>query len=224
MFTSLINASVGSFTLQNTIICIITSLILGLIISITYMYKGRYSKNMAISLVILPVLVQIVIMMVNGNVGAGVAVLGAFSLVRFRSVPGSSKEICYIFFAMAVGIATGMGCIFFAIFATLIISLVLFILSKIKFGENRANLKELKIAIPDDLNYTQVFDDIFNQYLQTVQLDKIKTTNLGSMFELTYIIELKKGINEKEFIDEIRCRNGNLTIKLSRAETQKDEL
>lgn len=224
MFTSILNTTVSSITTVDVLICIIAALALGFMIALTYMNTGSYSKDFIISLVLLPVLVQIVIMMVNGNVGTGVAVAGAFSLVRFRSAPGSAKEICTIFFAMAVGLATAMGQILFALIMTLIICIVFLILSKTSFGEQDAAERGLRITIPEDLDYTEIFDDIFQHFTKKAVLERVKTTNLGSMYELRYNIVFKDPSKEKEFIDEIRCRNGNLNIVCSRMQNQKYSL
>ena len=224
MFTSILNASTETLSVANAMLCILASLVLGFIISLTYMSGKNYSKNFVTTLVIMPVLVQIVIMLVNGNLGTGVAVMGAFGLVRFRSVPGSSKEISFIFFAMAVGIATGVGYIAFAFAITVIICLVFLILNKISFGESKAQDRKLRITIPEDLDYTSIFDDLFDKYTSSYELEKVKTTNLGSMMELNYKVSIKNIDEEKKFIDELRCRNGNLTIILSRSPAQNDEL
>lgn len=225
MFTSLLN-STAALTVQDAVLCLLTSLVLGLLIAVVYQFSGSSSKSFTVTLALLPTLVQVVIMMVNGNLGAGVAVAGAFSLVRFRSVPGSSKEICMVFFAMAVGLATGMGHLAFAAFFTLIVSLLLVLLCRTSFGERPVSPveKELKITIPEDLDYTHIFDDLFAHYTDRVSLDKVKTTNMGSMFELSYHIRLKDAAMEKNLIDELRCRNGNLTIVCGRVPTIKDEL
>ena len=153
--------------------------------------------------------------MVNGNLGTSIAIVGAFSLVRFRSLPGTSKEILSVFFAMAIGLATGMGQIAFAIIITLLVSLTQILLTKLKFGNVNEKLKILKINIPDNLDYTEVFDDIFKKYLTDYTISKVKTVNLGSLFEITYTITLKNDINEKEFLDELRLRNSNLKIILT---------
>jgi uncharacterized membrane protein YhiD involved in acid resistance len=212
MFTSIIASVTGSLTIETALICTVVSLILGGIIAVIYMTQGTYSKSFIITLILLPALVQAVIMVVNGNLGAGVAVMGAFSLVRFRSIPGSSKEISSIFFAMVVGLATGMGYITYAVLITVIIGLALFLLSRFSFGDKKSVNKELRVTIPENLDYTDVFDDIFKKYTKNVTLTKVKTTNLGSMYDLYYEIELLDGSKEKEMIDDIRCRNGNLTI------------
>ena len=222
MFISILE-STGGLTIGGAIICTVASIILGLTIAYIYMGQGRCSKNFAITLVTLPVLVQVVIMMVNGNLGTGVAILGAFGLVRFRSVPGTSKEICCVFFAMAVGLATGMGFITFAVMITVVISLLLLILSKTTFGETKS-LRLLKITNPESLDYTEAFNDIFERYAKEVTLNRVKTTNLGSLFELNYDIVLKDDKQEKALIDELRCRNGNLTIVCSRPQMEKEQL
>lgn len=199
----------------NLLICSATSLILGIVIALVHMYKSKYTKNFIITLALLPILVQSVILMVNGNLGTSIAIVGAFSLVRFRSLPGTSKEILSVFFAMAIGLATGMGQIVFAIIITLLVSLTLILLTKLKFGNINEKLKILKINIPDNLDYTEVFDDVFKKYLTEYTINKVKTVNLGSLFEITYTIILKKDINEKEFLDELRLRNSNLKIILT---------
>lgn len=212
MFHSIFSeAEMVSYTVPDILICTAVSLLLGLVIAFVFHIRREGSRGFKISMVILPVLVQAVIMMVNGSLGTSVAVLGAFSLVRFRSVPGSSKEICGVFFAMAVGLATAMGCIGFACLLTVVVGVVLLCGDKL-FSMLSSEEKILRIIIPENLDYTEVFDKIFEQYTQKARLDKVKTTNLGSMFELTYCVQLKGNVNEKEMIDQIRCKNGNLTV------------
>lgn len=215
MFESILSTN-ATLSIQNGAICILASVILGMVISLVHYYTSKSNKNFLITLAVLPLIVQVVIMLVNGNLGTSLAVLGAFSLVRFRSIPGNSKEITSIFFAMAIGLATGMGYITLAILITVVISLLLVILTKTHFGENKQEDRKLKITIPENLDYTNVFDDIFKNYTQTKQLEKVKTTNMGSMYELTYRVVLKKDKNEKDLIDEIRVRNGNLNITFGR--------
>ena len=181
------------------------------LIALIFHFVGETSKSYKTSLVIFPLLVQAVIMMVNGNLGTSVAVLGAFSLVRFRSVPGNSKEICGVFFAMAAGLATAMGCLVFAATLTIVVG-VIFIVCENLFNGFNTNQKALRITIPENLDYTSVFDDIFSKYTKKAELINVKTTNMGSMFELKYMIDVKADINEKQMIDEIRCKNGNLTV------------
>lgn len=207
--------STTQLSINSLLLCSIVSIILGIIISLVHQYTSRYTKNFLITLAVLPILVQSIILMVNGNLGTSIAIVGAFSLVRFRSIPGNSKEIISVFFAMTVGLATGMGQVIFATIITILVSFVLIVLSKTSFGNRKENLKILKITLPDDLNYTEVFNDIFDKYTERYTLEKVKTVNLGSLFEITYILDLKKDINEKKFIDELRCKNGNLKIILT---------
>lgn len=224
MFESVLSQDAGTLSIMSALICMAASIILGLIIACVHMYTTKYSKNFVITLSVLPVMVQVIIMMVNGNLGTSVAVLGAFSLIRFRSMPGNSREIVSIFFAMGIGLAIGMGHILFATTITVLVSIILIILSKTKFGEKNTHGKKLKITIPEDLDYSNVFDDLFEKYTKTNELEKVKTTNMGSLFELTYNIVTRENMNEKEFIDELRCRNGNLNITLERETTGENEL
>lgn len=214
MFNSIFDVN-GSLSIGVVLICFSASIILGLVVAFTYMKTGKYSKNFVITLTILPSLVQVVMTMVNGNLGTSVAVLGAFSLVKFRSLPGNSREIASIFLTMAIGLSIGMGQILFATLMTIIICILLIILSLTKFGETKDVIKILKITIPENLDYTGVFDEIFNKFTSQIDLEQVKTTNMGSMFELKYRVKLLKDINEKEFIDMLRCRNGNLNISLT---------
>ncbi len=200
------------------------SLALGVIVALIYMYRNAYTKSFVVTLALLPAMIQLVIMIVNGNLGTGVAVMGAFSLVRFRSVPGSAREISCIFFAMAVGLATGMGYLTIAALFTLIIGAAMLLLNSVRFGEPAADEKELKITIPENLDYNGLFDDLFTTYTQGAELIRVKTTNMGSMYELQYRLRTKNPESEKAFIDALRCRNGNLTILLGRVCSNRDEL
>lgn len=204
----------------------IVSLMIGLILAFGYMYRSRYTKSFILTLALLPTVVCVVIMMVNGNVGAGVAVAGAFSLVRFRSVPGSAKEITMLFLAMTAGLMTGMGYLAFALLFTVLMSLLSVLYSQMDFGSSRnaAAYKTLNITIPEDLDYTGVFDGILNYYTSAYELVRVKTTNMGSMFRLTYHLTLRDVSLEKEMIDKLRCRNGNLEITVSKQETAPAEL
>lgn len=208
------------------ILCIVVSLMIGAFITWVYTYKSRYTASFAITLAMLPAVVCIVIMMINGNVGAGVAVSGAFSLVRFRSVPGTAKEIGTIFLAMAAGLIAGMGYLGFAVLFSLIMGLVMLMLNITGFGTHKkaTNDKTLKITIPEDLNYGEVFDDLFEQYLTHCEVIAVKTSNMGSLYKLTYHITLKDQKQEKKFIDELRCRNGNLEISIMQQEVNVNEL
>lgn len=211
MFSSVIPSS--GITFIAALYCTLASLGLGLLIAAVYTIKSNYTKNFVITLALLPVIVQVVIMMVNGNIGTGVAVLGAFSLIRFRSVPGSSKEILSIFMAMAIGIATGMGYLLFAILISVVICIVFIILKFVPFGEGKKSKeRHLKITIPENIDYTCAFEQIFKTYLTSFNIEKVKTTNLGSLFEITYHVTLKDNLNEKKFIDDIRVINSNLPV------------
>ncbi len=213
-------------TVTDFLLCIGCALLLGLIMALTYMYRTRYTKSFVVTLTLLPAVVCIVIMMVNGNVGAGVAVAGAFSLVRFRSVPGTAKEICTLFLAMGAGLIAGMGYLGFAILFTVIMCGVFLLYNRLDLGtkKNAATYKTMSITIPEDLDYSDVFDDIFREYTSSFDLMRVKTTNMGSMFRLTYNIVLKDVTKEKEMIDKLRCRNGNLEITVSNQETTVAEL
>ena len=213
--------SVGNFLL-----CLGTALVLGLIIALTYSFRTSYTKSFMVTLSLLPAVVCVVIMLVNGNVGAGVAVAGAFSLVRFRSVPGTAREIGMLFLAMGTGLIAGMGYLGFAAVFTLVMCGMFVLYNRLDFGtkKNAAVFKTLTITIPEDLDYSGVFDDIFAEFTRSHELVRVKTTNMGSMLKLTYNAELTETVREKEMIDKLRCRNGNLEIVVSQQETVGTEL
>ena len=208
------------------LLCLGCSLVLGLVLAFAYMYRSRYTKSFVVTLALLPGVVCVVIMLVNGNVGTGVAVAGAFSLVRFRSVPGTAKEICMLFLAMGTGLIAGMGYLGFAAVFTLVMCGMFVLYNRLDFGtkKNAAVFKTLTITIPEDLDYTGVFDDIFAEFTRSHELVRVKTTNMGSMFKLTYNAELTDAAHEKTMIDRLRCRNGNLEIVVSQQETVGTEL
>lgn len=214
MFSSLITHT--SFDIATYAICTVASLLLGMLIAWVYTYKTRYSQSFVLSLILLPATVQIVIMLVNGNIGTGVAVAGAFSLVRFRSLPGNAKDIVLIFLSMAIGLATGTGYIGVAALFAIIVSIMLLLISHFKIGEPANNERELCITIPESMDYSDVFDSIFNEFTEIAELIEVKTSNMGSLFKLRYQIKLKNPKEEKKFIDELRCRNGNLEIRCGR--------
>lgn len=221
LFASVISTTVNW---QAIILCTLSSLILGAAAAAIYCYKNTYTKSFVVTLALLPAMVQIVIMLVNGNLGAGVAVMGAFSLVRFRSVPGSAREIGSLFFAMALGLATGMGYLGYAVLFLLLIGIANILLYSTSFAAPKLIDRELKITIPESLDYEGVFDDLFDKYTIRHELLHVKTSNMGSLYELCYLVRLKDtGIN-KNFLDEIRCRNGNLNITCGRLSTVRDEL
>ena len=200
------------FDLAATILTTGAGLGLGFVIALFYMFRSSYNKPFVVTLVLLPAIVGAVISIVNGSVGTGIAVIGAFSLVRFRSIPGTAKEIGFIFFAMAVGLATGMGYIAYAAVLTVLVGIVAMLLFGSNFGEPREARKQLRITLPESLDYAGLFDDLFAKYTRSHKLQRVKTTNLGSLFQLTYDIVLRDENEEKELIDQIRCRNGNLDI------------
>lgn len=220
MLNSIIQSEIS---LSSFLICTVASLILGIATACINMYRSRCSQSFAITLAVIPAIVQIIIMLVNGNIGAGIAVAGAFSLVRFRSLPGTAKEIASIFLAMAIGLATGMGYIYLAVIFFVIVALVMLSLTILHFGLGDATGRILKITIPENLDYDGLFDDLFKKYLKSYSLDKIKTSNMGTLFELQYQITLKDNVLPKKFFDELRCRNGNLNIICSR-EADRDLL
>lgn len=222
MLNSILNGTVSSIDLVSILICIGCSIFLGVIIAFAYKTTSKYSKNFLITLSMLPLLVEAVIIMVNGNLGTSVAILGAFGLVKFRSLPGTSKEILCVFFAMTVGLACGMGHIFYASIITLIGSILIVFFSKVNIFEMNGVVKELRILMPEDLDYTDVFGDIFKKYTTKVELEKVKTTNMGSLFDLRYRVTMKPKVNEKKFIDDLRVRNGNLKIVLSQGTDDND--
>ena len=188
------------------------------------MYRNVYTKNFVITLAVLPVLVQSVIMLVNGNLGTGVAILGAFSLIRFRSVAGGAREITSIFWSMGIGLATGMGYVSYTTVFSIAVALFLFVIYSSSFGNQKTAERELKITIPEDLDYPNLFDDIFENFAYFKRLDSVRTTTMGSLYELRYILLLKNQEQEKALIDAIRVRNGNLPIVLGKVATNRDEL
>lgn len=212
------------FDMAGFLICTLCSVVLGIIIAAVHGYKNHCSKGFAVTLALLPAMVQVVIMLVNGNLGTGVAIMGAFGLIRFRSVPGNAKDIADIFLAMATGLATGIGCLVVAVVFVIIIEVISIILTKSSFGEDNSRERSLKITIPESLDYTDVFADILEKYTKKSELLQVKTTNMGALYNINYHIELKAGVSEKEFIDELRVKNGNLEISCGKIYGNKDEL
>lgn len=215
----------SSLSIVEIMICFGVAIILGVITSLVYMYTTpSYTKNFVVTLAILPIIVQAVLVLVNGNLGTSVAVLGIFSLVRFRSVPGSSKEIMSVFLTTAIGLAIGMGFLFYAILITVIVGIAFIIYAKVSFGERKGGEKLLRITLPENLDYTEVFEDVFDQYLKKVYRERVRTVNMGTMFEISYVIIMKDIKEEKKMIDDIRCRNGNLSVSCGRVPMNTDEL
>ena len=212
-------------TVSDFLLCILFSLALGLLIACFSMYRNRCSRSFILTLALLPAVVCVVIMLVNGNVGTGVAVAGAFSLVRFRSAPGTAKEIAAIFLAMAIGLMLGMGYIAYAALFAVIIGLFMFGLNMISRKQKKfISEKTLKVTIPEDLNYADIFNDIFEDYTNSCELTHVKTTNMGSLYKLTYRVTLKNAQSEKQMLDEMRVRNGNLEIAIMNQEGESYEL
>lgn len=212
MFESILSSGLNP---TNFFICLGVALVLGLIVALVHKKTSSASSGFVTTLAILPMLVAMAITLVNGNLGAGVATVGIFSLVRFRSIPGNSRSILSVFFAMAIGLAVGTGYVAFAALFTVIVSAIIIFLKFVNFGEPKVLNKKLIILVPEDMDYTEIFDDVFAKYTKNHILEKTKTTNMGSLFELTYDVETKPNINEKEFIDKIRVKNGNLKVALS---------
>ena len=227
LFQGILDTDMTSvISVSDFLLCVGCALVIGLILAGAYMYGTKYTKSFVATLALLPAVVCVVIMMVNGNVGTGVAVAGAFSLVRFRSVPGSAKEIGAIFLAMCSGLVAGMGYLAYALLSAVILGGIMLIYNRMDFGtkKNAERYKTLHITIPEDLDYSGVFDKILKKYTTEYEVVQIKTTNMGSLFKLTYNLILKDPGKEKELIDELRCRNGNLEINICRQETIIGEL
>lgn len=219
MLDSIISGS--GLSLTSFLICTAVSLILGLAVAGLCMVKNKASKSFVLALAVLPAVVQMVIMLVNGNIGAGVAVAGAFSLVRFRSASGSAREIAMIFLAMAIGLATGMGYVAAAAIFFVILALFILLLTFTRFGAGKENERSLKITIPEDLDYDGLFDDLFQRYTSSHELEKVKTSNMGTLYELEYKVVLKGEQMPRAFLDELRCRNGNLNISCGKPVTKE---
>ncbi len=203
--------------LSKTLLCILVALFSGLVISIVYLLitpKQRQSANMAMSLVILPVITAVIMLLIGSNIARAFSMAGVFALIRFRSVPGDSKDITVVFMTVAAGLSSGTGYLALGATVTVLLCLILFVLSKLGFGLTKSDEKRLRIIIPEDMNFQGAFDDLFAKYTHKSKLQKVKTTNLGTLFELTYNITLKDEKTEKDFMDELRSRNGNLSIMI----------
>lgn len=222
-FSSIYNAA--GITLGNFLLLVAVALALGALMAAVYCFRSQHSRSFVVTLALLPATVAVVIMLVNGNLGAGVAVAGTFSLVRFRSTPGTAREITAIFLAMAVGLACGMGYPVFALLFAVIMCVMSLLYTLTNFGgkPGGALRRVLRITVPEDLDYPTVFDDLFERYTSAFILTEVKTTNLGSLNRLTYEVTLKTPGTEKEFIDDLRCRNGNLEISMSLQPTEPRE-
>ena len=226
ILTGLTQTQAADISMAQFVLSGAAALLLGLVIAFTYMYNTRYTKSFVVTLALLPAIICVIIIMVNGSVGTGIAVAGAFSLVRFRSVPGTAKEICALFLAMASGLVAGTGYLGIAAVFTAVMCLAFIILNKLDLGskKNSDKYKSFRIMVPEDLDYTGVFENVFEEYTSSYELVQVRTTNMGSMFRLTYDVVLRDPSKEKELIDKIRCRNGNLEINVSRQATSATEL
>lgn len=211
----------GEITLSSFLICTAVSMLLGVLAALLCLRQEKSSRSFALTLAMLPAVVQVIIMLVNGNIGTGVAVAGAFGLVRFRSAAGSAREISMIFLAMAIGLATGMGYVLIAALFFCIMAAFLLLLQRLRFGCEKENVRELKITIPENLDYDGLFDDLFRAYTAEAELERVKTSNMGTLYELDYKVILKDEHKIKGFLDELRSRNGNLTISCGRPVTKE---
>lgn len=215
MFNSIFDSNLNGLDIKTGLICAGVALLLGVALAITHMKTSRTTKGFLITLAVLPLLVMAVMLMINGNLGTSIAILGAFSLIRFRSIRGEGKDLLSVFFAMMIGLALGMGEVLFAVVMTIIAIVAIVFFSYTHFLEPDQSQRVLKIVIPEDLDYEEAFYEIFQKYTKSATLTKMKTMNMGSLYKLSYDISLKKGIKEKEFLDELRVKNCNLKILLS---------
>lgn len=220
MLDLLLNNSTAAeaLTLGGTLTIMGAALGLGLLISLVYILTHRketYSAGFTVSLIMLPMIIAMIILLIGNNVARAFSLAGAFSLIRFRSAPGDSKDIAYVFFTLGIGLACGMGYIGYAALFAVILCIVMVVLTKIKFGNRRQGPMRLKVVLPEDMDYSGVFDEVLNEYTISHKLSRVKTSEFGSLFELTYEITLKSTASTKEFIDKLRCKNGNLSIVLS---------
>lgn len=226
IFTDLGTDNLG-MDIGSTIVCVLVAAILGIIISVSYKIltnSKSSSSSFVLSLTVLPIIVTVVIMLVGNNVARAFSMAGAFTLVRFRSTPGDSKDITYVFLAMAIGLATGLGFLTLAAVIAVLVSVLIVVFHSIGFTGVKAKSRQLKITVPEDMNFDGAFDDLFIKYTKSYSLTRVKTTNMGTLFELTYEIQMKDEISQKEFIDEIRCRNGNLNISIAMMENSNIQL
>ena len=215
MFSSIFNSSTTGLDITTALICAGVALVLGVAIAFTHLKTSQTTKGFLTTLAVLPLLVMAVMIMINGNLGTSIAILGAFSLIRFRSIQGRAKDLLSVFFAMMVGLALGMGHILFAVVISIIAIIAIVVLSYTHFLEPDQQERVLKVIIPEDLDYDDVFKEIFEKYTARAKLVKMKTVNMGSLYKLTYDIKLKPGVKEKQFLDEIRVKNCNLKVLLS---------
>lgn len=227
MLDSIFDVSLATteLTFSNAIITILISIILGGIISLTYMKTNSqgYSQSFTLTMVLLPSIVAIIILLIGSNVARAFSLAGAFSIIRFRSAPGDPKDISYVLFTMAAGLACGVGSFGYAVLFTLILCLLMVLLNRFRFGASKTQMKTLKVTIPENLGYEEAFDEVFKKHNVDYELRKIRTTELGSLYELVYNIKIDHLTNQKAFLDDIRCRNGNLDLSLTMSPTATAE-
>ncbi|XFA99198.1 DUF4956 domain-containing protein [Candidatus Izemoplasma sp. B36] len=207
-----------NISLKETLVMIIISFICGFFISVVYMKtseRGNYSKNFAITMILLPAIISSIILLIGSDIARAFSLAGAFSIIRFRSEPGEPKDIAYVLFSMGAGLALGIGEYLYAVIFTLILCVSMIILSKTNFANKKVMFKQLKITIPEDLNYEEAFKEVFDKFKVTYELKKVKTASLGSLYQLYYDVIFKDNIKTQAFIDELRIRNSNLDISLS---------
>lgn len=214
----------AGLTLGQFLLAVCASMVMGLLVSLSFMYRNTYTKSFISALVLLPAVETVVIMLVNDNIGIGLTVAGSFALIRFRSVKGNAKELVAVFIAMTIGIICGTGYVALAGVFTLLMCVVMFVLTLSNFGTQSDNEKYLKITIPESLNYDEVFTEVLDRYTKTWELETVKTLTLGSLFRVEYRIVTKDNISIKALIDELRTRNGNLEIMCGKLATNREEL
>lgn len=203
-------------TLTNALLTILIAIALGAIISFTYMKtQPGYTQSFTLTMIVLPVIVAIIILLIGSNIARAFSLAGAFSIIRFRSAPGDPKDIAFVLFTMAAGLAVGVGSFGYAVLFTLILCVLMFVLKVTNFGAKKASQKLLKVTIPENLGYEEAFAEVFNTFDIAYELKKVRTTELGSLYELVYVITIDHLTSQKEFLDAIRCRNGNLDITLT---------
>jgi uncharacterized membrane protein YhiD involved in acid resistance len=203
-------------TISHAIITILLAIGLGGIISFTYMKtQPSYGHSFTLTMIVLPVIIAIIILLIGSNIARAFSLAGAFSIIRFRSAPGDPKDIAFVLFTMAAGLACGVGAFGYAVLFTIVLCILMFVLKAVKFGSRNESQKLLKVTIPENLGYEEAFDEVFKTFDIAYELNKVRTTELGSLYELVYKVTMKDDTNQKEFLDAIRCRNGNLDITLT---------
>lgn len=215
MFNSIFDASTTGLEISTALIAAGVALALGIALAITHKFTSQTTKGFLVALATLPLLVMAVMIMINGNLGTSIAILGAFSLIRFRSLEGRAKDLLSIFFAMMIGLACGMGHILFGVVITVIGIIAIVLFSYTNFLEPNQADRVLRVVIPEDMDYSEVFDETLKKYTSRANLITMKTVNMGSLYDLTYNVRLRRGVKEKEFLDEIRTKNCNLKVMLS---------